>query len=496
MKMKTIDTKPFKEMQIDVWSSLMGMEEREIAEVYGKYLSPQELQTLQDIAKEIKCIDFGNNKGRIDYLDFKLVEIMATLAVSSPDFEKKYFRSENPVNHTDFYNLGYQTAVDFIGLDKHRDFLLAMVDEFDTVYLGRLIQYQEGADIRMSLSEWDFYDILEAMSPREVSQLMELLGVDRKAKHKLEKCVSKKEIEAFVNILSSLSPTGYETAAATIKLWYEITLLKKAIPNLLEDTADNRCITDTLYSIIEDRHVNSDSMTVEMVYSMDEEPIAPFQIASLNYHLIYQRISTLYAVLIFLHNNLQYCSTNVESVKRIRRCISVWEYAEELEKWILEEKIDPFGYADSVESLENFKKEFLAELNIPKSIGKEKKSNEYFCYASGKKEIDEVECRKLYKALADERLLEWNEETCFSFMYRMCPSYTPKKDTPSPIIWLGTTRELFNLIWEYYEGSTKIWEKTRKFFHNINGIPPKINGAKNQAISPSARMQRIFDSLK
>jgi len=56
MKMKTIDTKPFKEMQIDVWSSLMGMEEREIAEVYGKYLSPQELQTLQDIAKEIKCI--------------------------------------------------------------------------------------------------------------------------------------------------------------------------------------------------------------------------------------------------------------------------------------------------------------------------------------------------------------------------------------------------------------------------------------------------------
>ena len=51
MKMKTIDTKPFKEMQIDVWSSLMGMEEREIDEVYGKYLSPQELKTLQDIAK-------------------------------------------------------------------------------------------------------------------------------------------------------------------------------------------------------------------------------------------------------------------------------------------------------------------------------------------------------------------------------------------------------------------------------------------------------------
>lgn len=171
-------------------------------------------------------------------------------------------------------------------------------------------------------------------------------------------------------------------------------------------------------------------MTVEMVYSMDEEPIAPFQIASLNYHLIYQRISTLYAVLIFLHNNLQYCSTNVESVKRIRRCISVWEYAEELEKWILEEKIDPFGYADSVESLENFKKEFLAELNIPKSIGKEKNPmNILLC--QWKKEIDEVECRKLYKALADERLLEWNEETCFSFMYRMCPSYTPKK-TPHP----------------------------------------------------------------
>lgn len=54
-------------------------------------------------------------------------------------------------------------------------------------------------------------------------------------------------------------------------------------------------------------------------------------------------------------------------------------------KWILEEKIDPFGYADSVESLENFKKEFLAELNIPKSIGKEKNPMNIFVMPVEKK---------------------------------------------------------------------------------------------------------------
>lgn len=495
MKAKTIDTKPFWDMRTEVWASLMDMKEEEIAKVYGKYLSPQELQILQDIVREMIWADL-NNKERIDYLDFKLVEIMATLAVSCPDFEKKYFKGEHPVNHTDFYNLSYQVAVNFIGLDKHRDFLLAMVDEFDAIYLGKLIQYQEGADARTSLSEWDFYDMLGTMSSREISQLMELLEVDRKTKHRLEKCMFEKKIEAFVNILSSLSPVGYETAAATTRLWYEITLLKKAIPDLLEGTTDNRHITNTLYSVIGNKHINSDSMTVEMVYSMDEEPTVPFLITNLNYHLIYQRISTLYAVLIFLHNNLQYCSTSVESVRRVRKCISAWEYAEELEKWILEEKIDPFGYSDSVPSLENFKKKFLAELTIPQSIGKDKNPNEYFCYISGKEEINEVKCRRLYEALADKKLVEWNEDTFFSFMYRMCPGYTPKKGSPSPIIWLGKTRELFNLIWEYYEGSTKIWEKTKKFFYDVNGTPPKINGAKNQATNPSTRMQRIFDSLK
>lgn len=495
MKTKIINTKPFWDMRTEVWASLMGMEEEKITEVYGKYLSSKELQTLLNIVKEMIYTDLEDQK-RIDYLDFKLVEIMATLAVSYPDFEEKYFRGENPVNHADFYNWGYQVAVNFIGCDKHRDFLMAMMSELDTVYLGKLILCQEGMGVETSLSEWDFCDMLETMSPREVSQLMELLEVDRETKHRLEKCVSEKKIETFVNILSSLSPTGYGTAAFTTRLWYELTFLRKGIPDILEDTADERRIASVLHSIIENKHIIPNNVVTDMVHSMDDQPSVLFQDINLDYHFIYRQIINLYAILIFLHDNLQYCSTSVESIRRVRKCISAWEYAEELEKKILEEKIEPFGYVENIEPLEIFKKKFLAELIIPESIGKSKMSDEYFCHVAGKKEMHEPECRKLYKVLIDEKLLEWNEDACFSFIYRMCPDYTPRRTNPSPIIWLGKPRELFSLIWKYYEGTTKIWGKTKKFFCDANGIPPKINGAKNQVTSLTSRMQRVFDSLK
>ncbi len=496
MKAKIINTQPLWNMRTEVWVSLMGMREEKITEVYGKYLSSKELQTLLNIVKEMIHTDLIKDQKRVDYLDFRLVEIIAALAVSYPDFEEKYFRGESPVSHADFYNWGYQLAVNFIGFDNHRDFLMAMMSELDTVYLGRLIQCQEGVDIETSLSEWDFCDMLETMSPREVSQLMELLKVDRETKHRLEKCVSEKRTETFVDILSSLSPTGYGTAAFTTRLWYELTLLRKAIPDILEDITDEKRIASVLYSLVENKHFVPNCMVTEMVYLMDEQPPVLFQDINLDYHFMYRQIINLYAILIFLHDNLQHCSTSVESVRRVRKCISVWEYAEELEKKILEEKIEPLGYAESIEPLEIFKKKFLAELIIPESIGKSKIVDEYFCHVAGKKEMHEVECRKLYKALIDEKLLEWNEDACFSFMYRMCPDYTPRRTDPSPIIWLGKPRELFSLIWKYYEGTAKIWGKTKKFFCDANGIPPKINGAKNQVSSLTPRMQRVFDSLK
>ena len=146
--------------------------------------------------------------------------------------------------------------------------------------------------------------------------------------------------------------------------------------------------------------------------------------------------------------------------------------------------------------MELFKDKFITELVIPENIKRKKSKNEYFCYVAKGGKMNEERCRRLYRALVDKSLLKWDEETYFSFMYRMCPDYAPQRDDPSSISWQGQSRELFSLIWEYYEGTTKIWEKTKNFFHDINGIPPKINGAKNQAISPSTRMQGIFNSLK
>lgn len=497
--METIvgDTKAFMNMRADVWYSLMLMKEEEMVELYGKFLSSWELQILRYIVKEMIYTDV-NLIDRMTYLNFKLLEIIAALAVNSSDFEKKYLRGYS-ISYTDFYNLSYQVAADFMGINTHKDFLLAIGREFDTVSLERLVQAHVGMEVECSISEWEFCSMLETMPRKEIVQILELFEIDRETKRKLGTYVIEKKTEIFVDTISSLSPIEYGVTATLTRIWYDIVNFKKIIIDLLEDPEDIIRINKILCSIVENRHIHIEDRVARMFYLQNDQfKVNSDYSESLNfdYHFLYQKMAQWYAILIYYHNQLLAFNVDIEVVEQVRKYISIWKYARDLEKSILEEKIDPFDYIDDVKSFEIFKDRFITELIIPQSIGNKKNASEYFCCASGKKELKEEECRKLYKVLVDEGLLKRDENIYFSFMYRMCPNYTPQRNNPSPIIWKGKPRELFNLIWNYYEGTTKIWDKTKKFFLNSANNPLKINGIKNMAVKPTVRMKKIFDIIK
>lgn len=141
---------------------------------------------------------------------------------------------------------------------------------------------------------------------------------------------------------------------------------------------------------------------------------------------------------------------------------------------------------------EEFKRCYIADIELPPSCGVAKDEKMFF---SGNKLPRESYMRKLYRELVDENLLSWDEETFFSFMYRMSREYKPSiEDTEArlkPIVWKGEPRDLFTLIFTFFEGDTKIWKKCGKFFVDTQGNPI-VKGNKNMTKSITDLMKKIL----
>ncbi len=498
--MRKIDLEAFFELIKRFNSSPSDEKEKEIIKHYIENLSPEDSELM---SSESAAEYSDEDNWRMLYLN---TDLIAFLAINSPDFDNMYFRGEHKIiNYTEFYNISYLVRYANIYPSQYHDELLfAMAEELEGISLERLIQQainegdeeEIGDGDEMSLCEWSFYDMLEEMSQKEVSQIIEILKVNRKTKRILVKYVIEKNTTKFVDTITLLSPAKYETAALVAKVWYYIRMLASFLSN--QDIQPS----DRIHFILENKYILLNEADTKMNYAIlegidMEETEDDASLPNLDYHYMYQSVMRFFFACIYLHHNFLELKINIDAVERVQKFISLCEHTKKIEASILKEEIDIRTYTgETVEILELFKDKFITELVIPENIKRKKSKNEYFCYVAKGGKMNEERCRRLYRALVDKSLLKWDEETYFSFMYRMCPDYAPQRDDPSSISWQGQSRELFSLIWEYYEGTTKIWEKTKNFFHDINGIPPKINGAKNQATSPSTRMQGIFNSLK
>lgn len=430
----------------------------------------------------------------------RLSEFIAILTIMSPKVEKAFFGSDKIIDYADFYNIAYFYEILSICPPQYDEFIMLISKEIESISLEKLISYEE--DIETSISEWDFYDMLEKMTPKEISQIIEVIEVDRLKKNTLKKYILEKDSDNFANIIL-LHSIEYDRAAWIAQIWYSIALLKKSLTRFSRaDALSKESIISNLRSLIEDKHLYLnkqplvDKQSIRNIYDIIEYiehlPSKPLQIENIDYHMIYNNINQTLSMSIYLHHNFLHLTTNIENTKQVQKIISMWEHTKNLEEAILNKNINPIEDKFSCKVLEVFKDKFIIDLVIPESIKRKKMAEDFFCESG----LTTDECRQLYNRLTEAELLSRDNETYFSFLYRMSFDYTPERNNPSPIIWKGKPRELFSLIWNYHQNTTKIWEKTRNYFLDSNGDPLKVNGAKNQIASKTIRMEKILNYTK
>lgn len=430
----------------------------------------------------------------------RLSEFIAIMTIMSPEVEKAFFRSDKIIDYADCYNIAYFHECLSICPPQYDEFIELISKEIESISLEKIISYEE--DIETSISEWDFYEMLEKMTPKETSQIIETIEVDRLKKNTLKKYILEKDPDNFVNIIL-LNSIEFDRAAWIAQIWYCIVLLKKLLTISSKiDAFSKEHVISILHSLIEDKHLYLDKQplvdkqSVRSIFDMIEYaenlPSKPLQIENIDYHMIYNNINQILSISIYLHHNFLHLTTNIENTKQVQKYISMWEYTRNLEEAILNKKINLIEHTYSCKVLEVFKDKFMIDLVIPESIKRKKIAEDFFCESG----LTTDECRQLYDRLTAAELLSRDNETYFSFLYRMSFDYTPERSNPSPIIWKGKPRELFSLIWNYHQNTTKIWEKTRNYFLDSNGEPLKINGVKNQIKSKTARMEKILNDIK
>ena len=184
--MRKIDLEAFFELVKRFNYSPSDEKEKEIIKHYIENLSPEDSELM---SSESAAEYSDEDNWRMLYLT---TDLIAFLAINSPDFDNMYFGGEHKIiNYTEFYNISYLVRYANIYPSQYHDELLfAMAEELEGISLERLVQQvvnegdeeEIGDEDEMSLCEWSFYDMLEEMSQKEVSQIIEILKVNRKTK--------------------------------------------------------------------------------------------------------------------------------------------------------------------------------------------------------------------------------------------------------------------------------------------------------------------------
>lgn len=415
------------------------------------------------------------------------IELLALCSIYILEYEQFVFKD---LSHREFYDIAYCYEYIYCAYLFSNEINL-FCNVMKKLSLEKIIA--SAPEAKTSISEESFYDLLEEMPENDSSQIIEFIAVNRKIKTDLKKCISQKDRNNFKICIQS-HYIEYDSAAAVAKAWHNAIQMRKLIVLQSNDGCDKR-LQDATNSILEDKNILFDQKRTEQMLICCEDENT--WIENMDGHYMYMQCHFFLAFAVHTFNTLSHLGTDINSIRQFAKCISESKYLKDLENRILNEGLDPFEYKEECRILEIFRRKFLERPKIPSSIADKKKDhNAYFTYSGGKKGLSEDECFRLYQALTEKKLLQWNDETYFSFLYRMCPSYTPERDNPSPIIWQGTTAELFNLIWGCYRETTKIWKKTEAFFILPDNKKLNVNGAKNHIKSGNPIIRNILDSIK
>lgn len=419
---------------------------------------------------------------------FQTALVLVSYIVSVPELYKKLFRDDS-LTPSEFLNMVYYYETKSVCIGSY----IKLVDLFTNAYKGisleklvKSIDEEELADLE-DISEVDFYDSINKFGIRNTTLIIDQVQASRETKNNLKNAVIDDDEDTFFKICRQ-NDVDFKRAGWIAKVWYSF----NAMGSLLKALQKNNTFPEEEFSnFIGDKNVYSDDFSSEMAYNALSIATSDDAIYCMDFYELHRIVCIAEGYMIAMYKKMKSLSTSVAAMKELGDYImSEYNYLYDV---VTIDNFDTCRYR-VCRPLDMFRDMFLTQLQLPLKSGKKKDKREYY---EANRNQDQQSCIEIYKVLVNNDLLAYDEDTFYSFIYRMSFDYKGDKE-PIQIAWKGKACELYQLIWWFSGdgGDTRLWSKNAKFFYLSNGEPIKTNGVKNQAIALTKRMEAIIKSLK
>lgn len=432
---------------------------------------------------------------RLDVIDdpkiaeyhFSWAVIMA-YGMTKSEFVEKQFFEEGKFSPAEFLNEA--CALGCASLNWYREFDKLLVNEICSVSFSRLLS--EGVrGFNSNTSEVDFYDCLVSSSPRTISFCFKYVDADEEIKQILKNSLLDRNEDLFIETLMK-SGAEFSHVASALMAISILKPLARILPHVASPSSDELSINDVLCYPISSAMPTKEQVNLKMLYDWKKPNCAADP--NIDWFALYSQIVRRDYFYLYIHNIISNSCTDVDAVIKMTEYIQHDPTLKDKYQRINSGELNVLEASSlELETLVSFRKKFIDRLILPRAIEGKKKPKEYF--VSNK--VFRLEfVKNLYFALVEGGLLSYDDATYYSFVCRMDKSYKGEKD-PDIIIWRGQPRELYHLIyWFVDDGDGRLWAKTAEFFVNSDGQKYKTNGVKNQAVSPTPRMEKILKEFQ
>ena len=424
---------------------------------------------------------------------FDLHIYLAYAITNIPTVEKQFFSVPN-FTHQDFCNTCYFFGFMSLFSEKYIELIKLFIEELKSVSLPKLLQIDWKQDVD-EMSETELYDFLVGMSHRNATLILDRINCSNDIKNALKKNVINKNEEAFIDtIINANVDIGNISAAASIlSLLYKVKDAMRLISHV-SDEPDNISLEQvrSYYSnIYKETQTLLDDEIIDFYQSvpMAEKGFLP----NLDWGYWYRNTLKLDAFIVVFHHEIKRISNDIDAVSKVDKYIKDWYYFKSLSDKIFSGQIELEDYNPDESPLRDFRDKFLMKMELPENILVGAKN----CgeYLESDRTPDKWYCIKLYQALVKANLLSYDDDTFYSFVYRMSRDYKGSEE-PIKIVWLGKPREIYYLInWFCKDAASKMWKKTANFFCLPEGAKLKDNGVKNQAKTPTPKIASIIEEM-
>lgn len=407
--------------------------------------------------------------------------------------DRVLFRDKALLTYSEFLNI-----TQYFGYMAHllhpetQKFFSLFSKEMENVSLERIMQSDSIASNLFSLSEYGLFDTLCSLGRREQSTLIEFLETDRETKARLKKAIYDGDEETFADTIID-NNIVFDRCATVGKLYKSI---KQQMPLLCDITHIEGYTRDEMVSVV-DQIIEDPSLGIEqeessLLYSLRSYITGDMENApDIDWSYVSKLVYNTEALYVWSHRELSHLSTDARTVSAMNDFIEQSEYYKNIDECLCG-GMSCEEYSNESPFEQDFRKKFISQLELPHSIQQKKESKDYI---NSNRIVDRHYAQRVYSILAEEGLLRYNEDTFYSFVYRLSHDYRGEQE-PGLIVWYGQTRDLYYFLNWYCEGGdSRMWKKMTQFFTTASGEPLKTNGVINQAKTPSIRMEKVISKL-